>query len=432
MRIGTGTLSWTRTRLVGLGLVVLASVAFGVQTYRNTAWRDRFESRVAELRSSGAPVEWADFAPLPIPDAQNGALIMRRADEWYEEHLRPGWMVSLDSEMHSENPEEYSAEERSKTRDGMRDWLRSGDPYVALLLECAAKPAFQCDMNWSAGPDEMDASLMSRSRTAMQFLHDRVRYAERGSAERREEIALILRLARQFDSVPLLALLVRWSSESTAASAIQDYLRVPGADAEACWARVGELLRTEDESERIRRAFLAERAFAIWLVRALIDGRDTQESGPFLESYKSMFGWHLRARIHEDGIEMLDLYEQIIEAVVLPPRAARAAGNALKARAWADIAAGFVALPGNVSSARVRHLAEMRVARAGLAIHAIRARTGAWSESLDAVRDMVGAEGLENPCDGERLRYEPGVVLVADGARPQDENRVTWRFSRSP
>jgi len=269
----------------------------------------------------------------------------------------------------------------------------------------------------------------------MRFLYDRVRYAERGSEERREEIALNLRLARQADSIPLIALLVRWTAKGVAARSIQDYLRVPGADAEACWERLGAMLHTSDESERIRRAFVVERTFGIWVVRGLIEGRYTEDalvSSEFLETYTSPFRWHLRAQTFEDGIRMLEMYDQILTNVVLPPRAARTAGQALEAQVWPSLAKGFVSLATNVADIRIRCVATMRVARVGLAIRATYARTGVWPQSLDAVRDMVGEEDLENPYTGERLRYEPGVVLTADGARPQDEKDTTWQFSRSP
>jgi hypothetical protein len=417
-------LSWIAGAMV---LLVLAHTGWTLY------WKHRFDSRIEELRAAGVPVEITELATPPIPDAENANVLLMEADAWYEAHLLDG-----------EDRLTYAKyEEADDERQVLRKWLASGDHYVALLMKASARRLFREELDWDAGWGMSMFSIPRFSR-ANSFLNARVKYAVRASSATLAELTLILKLARHRAGAVLIDLFVRQAGDRTAADVIESYAAVAEFDAVAAWAQLGALLRTNETTAQCRRAMQGERAMALWVTRRMLGGQGHLSLIPLtsinpdeLPEPTTVFNWPYRALLYQDALRAMDTFDRADEQLNLLPHVASAAAkdgySAIALTRFSVVSSLYASIPRRVFDDRVKHVAAMRVARVGLALHVERQRSGSWPESLDTVVAMVGEDDILDPFTGKRLKYVPGVVLEAAGAVTEEDMRefdeIAWHFA---
>jgi hypothetical protein len=403
----------------------------------------RFEARLQEMRAAGEPVELRDLAPPPVPEDENAAALLLEAERVYEEQLadQPVGVVT--------DPENWLEEDRAE----LQEWLAKGEHYRTLLARAAAKPALRMDLDWEAGP-MMRVATIPAMHHAAEFLEYRARFGK-ATAESIRDLDVMLGLAPKLERQTAISVLVRWTIEGVAADTLVLLSARPDFDVAAARAALDPAFASAIAAQRplVRDALLGERTIGISVARRWISG---ESPTVFLREIDSLTGgeeatdaedeetsaadvlagsWLFRPIAYGDALRLIELMDQHLVLVDLPPRDALARTETLQEEyagklPWL-ISSLYAVLPTKLHVERQRHLAHMRLARVGLALLELRKRNGEWPRSLRPVAALIGADAMIDPYTGDELQYEPGVRLeaaapIVEGLR--EEMEIVWRF----
>jgi len=414
----------------------------------------RFDARISDLDAAGEPILFDEWDWSRARRKESTAPSLREADDWYEEHLQADQSDYV-RRIHSEfvGTSEVDAERLAP----WREWLARGDPYVELLGKVAARLRTEQAPNWRAAYDLSNDPSVYR---ASAFLVQRIVRAEHATEQQVRELSVMLHIARIFERSYRVNVQSRWEFEGHAADALEKLSKKPGFDARAARRSLDGLFSAALDPSVAKDALRGERArgvgFASWWIAGespfqyhyQVMGiperwRPEPDSDPPSDSLWS--SWWMRPLAYRDAARFLDLMDAAIAAADMPPRAALSRAEELEreyGRSLPNVVSHvYAGVPRFLMSAQLRHVAQMRVARVGLAILELRQTQGGWPRTLESVIPLVGAEAVVDPYTDSRLQYEPGVRLKAMVPPPEEPSptpgladyyawmyQVEWQF----
>ena len=388
-----------------------------------TTYERRFEEAVEALRESGAVVDFEAFGGREIPVAKNAAPLLLSACKWAKDND----LDSCDAANDTESDEEWKLVE---------GWIDALAPFFERVEPAAAMP--ECDFElqrellWEAKIDSIPVALQVR-----EALRWRTRVAERRGAPAMlslPDCATLLRLSRGMDRGLLLSYCVSVSLDAEACGLLRRIATMPEFDAVEAQRLLEPLLTAAEDNAPFRAALDGERASMIAVIRRL----GSAEGGHLLavmtgdpDLSSGMAGPALsilRPLIWRNGIEGLQFWERANEIIATGDLDASARLAALQQDYSREPAPGpfsnlsrvmtgmFDMVPASAYKYRLRHLATLRVARAGLSALAHHQRHGAWPENSGTLKD---------PYTGKPLTWEAPARVAAAG--PDDEP-IAWEL----
>jgi hypothetical protein len=380
---------WRIARFVLVVAVVLAITAGVGWYFYGGSERERYETRVAALRAAGQPTRFEDLATPPIPDAENGAKLLKEAHRILEDRMRTS---DADDLLYKQ---ERSAEENA----ALAAYLDSLKPYFDLLARVPDRPGWRLDLDWSAGI-KMRVDLYSQLNHARQHVVARAEIdpEESGRTERAARAAvLMLALGAKCRAPLLLGLLVAESVASDVEEILRAAMRRPGFDAALFRRIVDPALDSTPELWPLHSVFAQERAFGIGAVEAILAGAPYQHRGK-----ERTISFFRLPRLYEAANRHLDVIEKAIDRSETTPEGAIAAARELAAEPPTDDTLfGDYGFYSRTFLLFADHIANRRLTRVAMALLEHRQRAGAWPATLAELDEMP-----MDPYTGGPFRYE--------------------------
>jgi len=411
-------------RRVGLVCAVLLALAvvgwWGASAY----YESQFEARLDELRARGVRVDLADFnRPLPPPE-QNGAPILQAALAWCEERD----LDYCDATVYGPSYDDEAWQQIEKWIDDLAPWFEQIDAGVR-------KPACHFGIDYTDAW-EAHAPEFSLSSHIAETLEWRMRVGERRerpASEAVRDCETLLLWGRKIEPVTLLRYLFAVTTDGVACDLIKRAATQPGQDASAMRARMEPLLVAAgaDDKQRFAEALESEFAADAQQIRALATWDGGETFGPFLDQPRLLLArpqlWRSAARVAdawERGAKLClddtaDTPDHLRELVETERDKTRLLGTGTIA---------FHELLPRVYRQRLKHRANLAVARLGLAALECRAAHGEWpSGPAGGPVDPFTREPFKFVREGDALRIEAAVPWLDkhEGEFREDE-RIYW------
>ncbi len=448
---------WALGLAGGLVALVLAAwlVWWGVGSWQ--LWRAQ-----ADISAAGLPTTAADILPAPVPEADNAAPLLVRAEELVKEmEKREGCLRPCPGAGRKEgDPRLFDEAQLAELRVQM-SWPETQE-MLQLLREAAMKPAARFERDYSKGPTiEMGpiSGLLSVTRWLGTAAWLKAKDGDAAGAA--ADLLACARLASfLLDDTFLLTWLVGVAVDGQNVSMTGSVLAaLPGGTFQSTdWQPLFDLWAAHAAGARARlvRAFDGERIFfGAWVFESLTNRRRLLGQKDTL--------WELLQPVDGDHIA-----PWLLLPYVLPLNGFVAADYAAYLRlmlGWSAVIAAFQ--PGDPIGHRLteeipraalltrlnapaldgvilrlgEYIVQMQLAVAGLALEEFRARNGAYPESLDELRLPPGS--VTDPFGGKPFVYRPEKTSVllysigrdgADGggrARGKSGGRdVVWAVRR--
>lgn len=250
---------WKRNkRRVAVTCLVLAALWTATNIYASTLLNRELEA----IRQRGEPLTMAELAPPAVPDAQNAAILYKRAETTLE---KLGLTTDEEIQMMGQDPKTnmvMSAPQLSATRRGL---LQKYRPAIALIRQGAALPSCRFPTKWQEPaftilfPDlaylRKFARLMSAS--AVQEAQDGQ------TAQAIEDVGAIYRMSEHAASDPILiSLLVSIAIENIGHNALAQVFEYSNFTP-AQKRQVEAILPRTDKEKQLAYALQGERAFGL-------------------------------------------------------------------------------------------------------------------------------------------------------------------------
>lgn len=403
-------------------LIILLVICIGVFAFFRLSLKSKLQARIDAIRADGYPVTCAEldqWYKIP-PNVENASYTLTDAFSYYKK-----W----DKEKSKPLPVVGQAKLPARTEPMPEEMRALITQYVAdnnealkLLHAGAAIENCRYPADWSAGFETLLPDL-SEIRVGIFLLKlEAILHAENGDGESAtRSIKSGFGIARSLAREPIIvSQLVRSACQTRAATTIEYCInRIKFTDEQLL-----ELIESVQNTERISDmtyAFVGERCMGISFFRDpysvdpdLIGGIPFR---PALALYKAI------GMADSDAIIYLDLIEGYINSTQLPYHKRQKAINAIEVRIQKTSKAHVLLHAIRPALARItiidtRDVAQLRTARAGLAIERYRLATGKLPEKLtDLVPDYLDAVPRD-PFGGNDLRYrklEVGFVVYSIG-----------------
>ncbi|MHC4338642.1 MAG: hypothetical protein ACYSX0_00315 [Planctomycetota bacterium] len=408
----------------------------------------RFQSRLDRLRDAGEPTLLAELNPPPVPDSENAAPLLARAHEWYAEHDdREPWVwLPYDRNEWTEDEWQEAAA-----------WVESCAPFIALLEEAAERPECRYELDWSQGI-MMKVPSIPVMKEAADTLEVRAALdARAGDGDAYRHIFTIMKLADHIEQQFAIGILVRCTLHGVALEVLQNVAQGAEFDARRARADLDGLFAAAEDREPRMNALKGERAAGLDIIARWLDGesplaiaravdamtgdRDgTKETEDHSAADSVASSWICRPLAYLDGIAFLDFMEQAIDLAsdCTPERLAEMEGLYERTREPGLpylITSLCAPVPYKLLQGELRRLAQVRLARVGLALLEYRQEHREWPEALRELAPRFNGAVPLDPYSGEAIRYEriaDGVRIEADAPIPVEELReddeIVWEM----
>jgi len=273
---------------------------------------------------------------------------------------------------------------------------------------------------------------LSKIRDGAKLLElEAILYAEKGEPQSAaRSITSTFGLARSLSKEPLLiSQLVRVACQALAVSALERTInRTEFADEQL--VELGDTLTNARDASSMTRAFVGERCagFSFFKMPAaqiprVIDGGSSRLAAVPFALYK------FAGLADVDAAIYLDIMNDYVEAMQLPPeqrqKAAGAASTRLEKTPKIHVLLHII-MPAfsRVTTLDLRNIAQLRTARAALAIERYRLATGKLPDTLAELVPAYLDATPKDPFDSKDLRYkklEPGFVVYSIGEDGSDD-----------
>jgi len=345
----------------------------------------RFEVGIDAIRAAHEPVDLAEFNHPPLEPGDDAAPLLRRFDRWYDEHgIDDDWLRDPEYELVDD-----------VGREAARRWVVQSDGAFAWLRAAAAKPDWDFGLDWRKGV-ELEVPSVPIIPEILDTVRLRARYGDGRAKRIAGEVAILFDLARKVERPTLITCLVRWTMHEVALQTLREAAPLDDFDPVAARALLRPRLREAEDPAGLRDAIRGERVVCMSLVRRWIAGEDPWN---WLEPAKAGKGLHgrlngwfwssflMRPWACLDGLHAQEMFREGLEITAMKPWEALARSKAFRGRYNLGVESIHTRLYHNLFSKawveRCRHLAKLRLARAGLAILAWRAEHGTWPATLD-------------------------------------------------
>lgn len=410
---------------IALGLLLALGVIHGILTF---VWGRRYEAQLAALRAEGRSVTLSELAPRPIPDSENGALILIEAFARLKE---PD--LAADVEALTAVAAGDGAKLTPETWRKARSAAPRLDSIVSMIDDAAWKPGCVFPTNWSDGfevllPHYADLRQASRVVGARAML-----FAREGRMDDAVRCATNqVRLAGAIKNDPsVISLLVSLAILRLQASTLQDISQqAPLTEAQA--RTLFDSLGAVDLESQCVHALDGERAL---MIAALAESRkigpmglmakvnDGQAPGPG----SRIAGLLWRPLSYVDGSTYLRVMRKQIEIARAPYHGPESRGSAEAVESiprYAPLTRVMTPVFSRLGVSRAVCEADMAVAQVAMALAAYRDRRSIYPAALDELDRELGWKLPDDPFTGEPLVYQrrgQGFALYSIGPDLKDD-----------
>jgi hypothetical protein len=429
---------WKRVLMGASVAVVLVATYFGRILYSQHTVAERFERALADLGGRFGGVTARDLASTTEPPGGGGwhLLLVEDAPGAWSPDRNAGTLTA--SKLRAWTPEEWSDVERT---------LAANEASLVHIEAALRAPTIEIPVDWNRGLD-MTFPGLNAVDTAVDLLSLRaiVRAFRRGYVSGAiRDVRGVLRLSEAPSRLSLRTCPARFRVRGEAVALLRLVAAAPTFHAESAFRELDATLHRVGEDGSILGGLRAATAYGVCVVREWLAGNDFNPSFPTAESdrmTRKLARWTERSAAYEGGVHFLGLMQRAMEiesSVAMWKAQARfeALQEEYEKLVYPHLLSEiFRSVPANFGRERLRGLAAVRVARAGLSILAYRERTGRWPRS---VAQALGTP-VTDPFTGKPLKYvqtDEGAIVEAAVPMPQyiredpwlrGDVEIVWRF----
>ena len=417
-------LTVTRVLIVLLLLIIAAFVLFRLSV------RSKLQARIDAIRAAGYPATPAELNDwYTIPDsAENGAYwIIDAFSYYYELTDREELKLILIVGSAELPPRTESLSDDTKNRVARH--IADNQQALELLHKGAAAEHFRYPVDFSAGFDILMPYLNQLKKGARLLNLEAVLHAENAESQlAADSVISSFGIARSLAKEPMLvSQLVRIACQALAVSALERIVnRTELVDDQL--AEIAEHICNAEDPSAMSRAYVGARCTALSVFKkptslsAAVLGTDVPPV-PVLELYKAL------GLADMDAVAYIDHMDGYRKTTQLPPHLRQKAADAVDANIGEVCRIRIllrIIMPalGRVTTVDLRNMAQLRTARAALAIQRYRLAEGKLPGALaDLVPTYLDAVP-KDPFDGNDLRYkklETGFVVYSIGEDGSDD-----------
>jgi len=429
-----------RIFFVCIALLLLVPVTWlGATAYCES----EFDRAVDALRSRGVRVELVEFNRPPVPDDQNGAILLRAASDWRKQSDLEVCVWTYDVE----GDYLVDEEDRAEAWGHVAKWIDAHGPFFERVERAMQLPHSDFRPDRSQGwATEVESIPMSKQIT--EAYEWRVRVAEHRDEPAVDSLAscsTVLRWSRRIDRGFAITYMVTKTVDSVACDMLRRVASMRGFDARAARSQLEPLLRAAEDPARLQEAIDGERAVLIYGVRRIAtwegvgDLRWLSLDAPEISDGVRASMTALRPLVWRDGVRTLGMWDRAEQIMASGGTEAFDRLGALASEfdwesdgssvppLWRFMSINFRVVPVKIYKFRLTHLAQLRVARVGLACLEFREQHGKWPEGESELLDPFTERPFRLLREGDSLHIEAAVPwLEKYVAEFREERRIYW------
>jgi len=408
-------------------LTVLPLIAIAAFVLFRVGARSKLQARIDAIRAAGYPATPAELdAWYTIPaSAENGADYVIDAFSWYQKSLGAADPDLAQKVYSAELPARTEPVDEA-TKKLIAQHISDNQQALELLHKGAAAEHFRYPVDLTAGFAALMPDLSEIREAARLIRLEAVLHAENAEPQLATDSVMSgLGLARSLVKEPiLLSQLVRIACQALAVSTLEQVInRTELTDKQL--AELGECIANAETLSDISVGFVGERCIGI----SIFTEPESFAGGMPATPSPSLGLYRATGLADKGALIYLDMMQACIEATRLPPHQRQKATDAAQAKLAATskihvLLHIFAPAFSRVTTLDIRSLAQLRTARAALAIQRYRLAT---SKLPDALADLVPTyldAVPKDPFDGKDLRYkklETGFVVYSIGEDGSDD-----------
>jgi hypothetical protein len=412
-------------------IILLVTIIVAFVVFR-LILRSKLNARLDAIRAAGYPATCAELdAWYTIPEsAENAAEVFKDSFSHYNKwEENDKWkLLPIVGQAKLPLRTEPLTEE---TKSLIARYIADNQQALELLHKGAAIEHSRYPVDLSRGLEALNPDISNIRDGARLLKLEAILDAENGKPEQAaDSITSAFGLARSLSKEPILvSQLVRiacqWLAVSTLERAVN---RTEFSDEQlADFSRT--LVNAEDPCA-MTRAFVGERCIGVSFfesppaqISQLVNGGSSQWSVLGITLYK------FAGLADTDAITYLDLMEDYIETIQLPPHQRQSAVNAIDAKIGKIpkihiLLRAFMPALSRLTIIDIREIAQLRTAQTGLAIERYRLASSRLPDTLSDLLPTYLEAMPKDPFDGKELRYkklETGFVVYSIGEDGNDD-----------
>jgi hypothetical protein len=415
-------------------VILLVTIIAGFVVFR-LVLRSKLHARLDAIRADGYPATCAELdAWYTIPESAENAAdtfidSFSHYNKWEEDQKRKLLPIVGDAELPLRT--EPLTEE---TKTLITEYLADNQQALELLHKGAAIEHSRYPIDLSKGFEALMPDLSNIRTGAFLLKLGAILYAENAEPQSAaRSITSTFGLARSLSEEPILvSQLVRVACQALAVSTLEHAInRTEFTDEQL--VDLGDTLANARDTSAMTRAFVGERCAGVSILKSpsaqilqLVNG------GSSLLRILPISLYKFAGLADMDVAIYLDLMNDYIEAMQLPPEQRREAAGAVNARFEKTSRIHIllhIIMPAlsRVTTLDLRNIAQLRTARVGLAIERYRLATGKLPDTLAELVPTYLDAVPKDPFDGKELRYkklEPGFVVYSIGVDGSDDGGI--------
>jgi len=418
-----------RTLLIVLVVIIACFVVFRL------ILSSKLNARLNAIRADGYPATCAELdAWYTIPESAENAAdtfidSFSRYEKWEEEEKRKLLPIVGEAELPLRT--EPLTEE---TKALVTQYLADNQQALELLHKGAAMEHSRYPVDLSKGFEALMPDLSNIRSGAFLLKLEAILHAENGKPEKVvDSIESTFGLARSLSKDPIfISQLVRIACQALAVSALEHTINRTEFTDEQLVDLSQTLINAEDPSAMFR-AFAGERCMGVSILKmpaAKIPSMlSIANNRPHLLGVLAISLYRFAGLADMDAIIYLDLMNDYMKAIQLPPQQRQEAADAVDARFDKTSRIHVllhVIMPAlsRATTIDVRNIAQLHTALAGIAVQRYRLATDNLPDTLAELTPTYLDAVPKDPFDGEELRYkklETGFVVYSIGEDGNDD-----------
>ncbi len=428
---------WWAKLLVGIGILALiVLVPVFVLSRAATA---RWERYANDLREGGVPLTYEEIEALrtPIPDGQNGALVIERLAERLSKVNAERYVFVLGSA--NKGGDFFTGIARHRIEPS-REFLDQHRDLLDELSVLRDMPHGRCELAYEKNPLATLLPTLSPLRTAakLHLVSSMLMLVDgdlEGAAANAHIQAHLGATLNEFPTV--IGRLVQIASDALLVRAVENVLRV-GQVGEPVLLRLDEDIKTRLTGGTMRWAFLGERAFFVGLCESLASG-DVSLADLMNGTGDGGITWLPEMLIRKNQMRGAEILTWLVDAAD-DPKAMMQAGQRIDATVPTEPMTHVLVrmlLP-SLSRSVVLHLritAQLECTRVALAAERFRLKTGRLPTSIaELVPDYLDGVPDDPFSDGPLLlrETEDGIVVYSVNEDGEDDGGIVARQEDGP
>ena len=400
----------------------------------------RLDRTLRELAASGAPVELAQLAKPPIPDAENAALVYQRAFPLI--HLS-----DQDKDLIARIAFEPSGLSDQTMAAKAGDLRHRNAAALRLILQATTMPRCDFRPDWGKGYDLLFPDIGKlRSSCYLLALESAMLLHAGRTDDAVEACAAGLRVAAAADDPTLIAELTKYAILAIASKTLVAVLGESTPSERVCRSVAAEIARTDLIASHVD-TVKAERAWGLWGFNLVRSARNPVRAADELSGSEP--GWRYVPHrplknppqhprfvnwwLASDELAYLELMARAVEQAPLPYREVVRIRPSIEEQLesespvrWPPHILTVILMPvfPDAQRPRDRAIASLGLDQLALLLKAYHARRGEYPESLTELAAYAGRALPEDPFSGKPFAYRregDGFVVYSWGPNLKDD-----------